>query len=79
MNYFPEFQSSQFAERSGMYRNINKRPQDKTKQSPLGRGSLLSREKIVLISTALLKYSLFLSVSSDKGRKDKGNWGSNKS
>ena len=56
-----------------------KRSEDKTIQAPLGRGSLLSKEKIVLISTALLKYSLFLSVSSDKGRKDKGNWESNKS
>ena len=54
------------SQHQGMYRNINKRSQDKIRQAPLGRVSLLSKEKLILISTALLKYSLFLSVNQIK-------------
>ena len=59
------------SQHQGMYRNINKRSQDKTRQAPLGRVSLLSKEKLILISTALLKYSLFLSVNQIKAGKIK--------
>lgn len=62
----PESLSFQSAQLSGIYRNGN-RFQDKTGRYPLGQGSIYSKDKIILISTALLKCSA-LSISPDKGR-----------